>query len=418
MRKAVGVSVSSDDSMSRQFTNSFEFLFGEEEESDSDSEHDEVLEASRRPLLKKKSTTTSRRPMESTFSFGRHDDPWAFRPKLGSITTKDILKVMIDGSKDFLSSRVRSRSRILQRPELWDRLTEGSKSTDEMVSADFESIIYQLMEFRVMYEYLNGGSGGEPFGNIKKLYPTDEQKWAKKEKDMMAMEEGTGNEKTVAKPQPAVSGPKKTRKQRMLEKIAAAAASTKSTPGGSVVQPDTTSSDEDGDSLVFNHTRRTRVSSMSIQTAPPTQSALVHPMIASDDDDGWVEVGATAPKPIEESPKMMTNHPTVTLTNTAPQKTVQTEIPSKTIRRLSATTTMATTPVGLSTPAVKSTDEFRQLSPEHSKYDFKIWQRNNSEYVCGSSSVKAIGVKTFIHIVPINTDQYIPRASRIRECPF
>jgi len=414
MRRAVGVSSTSDDSMSRQFTNSFEFLFGQEEDEDSDSDHDEVLEASR-PLLKKKTTkssivASSRRPMDTTFSYVGSSDPWAFRPKLGSITTKDILKVMIDGSKDFLSSRVRARSRILQRPELWDRLADSTKTTDDMVTADFESIIYQLMEFRVMFEYINGGAGGEPFANIKKQYPTSDELWSKKEKELTQMEEAATQAvaTTEESPAPVPSGPKKTKKQKMLEKIAAAAAA--AAVSVSPVAPTETqlsgssSESEDGDSLVFNHTRRKRVSSMSQPTqvvVPPVNDIPMRLQSDEDDEEGWVEVGASMTIQIDTKPNPVQD--------------------SKPQRKLSQTTTVATTPAGVKTPDISIPQTvgkpLRQLSPEHANHDFKSWQRRGQEceYVCASLSVKAVGNKTFIHVVPISKPS---SACRVKECPF
>ena len=194
----------------RQFCHSFEYLFGEDLSEGDDSDHES------RPLLTKKTTTVSSstssvtRPINTTFSFSS-DDPTVFKAKLSFVTTKDALGVLIDGSSDFLQSNVRMRSRILQKPEMWDRIVMQPCES----LAQYESMIYQLFEFRVWYEYFSIGSdAGKPFvsfAHVKKIVPSSESVWIKKGAELTRMEQG-GDEKKI---------PKKSKKQLLLAKIKA-----------------------------------------------------------------------------------------------------------------------------------------------------------------------------------------------------
>lgn len=272
MRKTVG-QLPDDDHKMRQFCNSFEYLFGAELSGDDDSDHEgEGAVSIKKPLLKKTSSITSSvvRPMNSTFSFS-HADPTLFKPKLNFISTKDALGVLIDGAQDFLQSKARARCRILQKPEMWDRIIAKECET----FAEYESMIYQLMEFRVLFEYLNfGGEEGEPFARVRKAHPSCEEQWAKQEQGLINMEQGgQGEEVNVVIAKPA---PKKTRKKRLLEKIAS------SVSEQPIAQPQSVASEpSDTDEMMVV------VSPAPVNLPAPLQLQIDE----SDDFDDWIQVG-------------------------------------------------------------------------------------------------------------------------------
>lgn len=367
MRQTVGTR-NDDDALSRQFCNSFEYIFGDSDE-DEESDHEDHDLCASKPLLSKKSSnsfmaTTTNRPINSTFSY-TCEDPCVFKAKLSFISTKDVLKVMIDGSKDFCASKARQRCRLLQRPEMWDRLVEEK---DNQEIAEYESMIYQLMEFRVLYEYLNGGSGGEPYSNIKKLHPTDQERWAKKDRVLTDMEAGVDStepeETPVVAARPAVpSGPKKSRTKRLLERVATMDMATQpKATSGPVESDDTSTEGEEEDSQKRNP--QEKVSTMNI--TPVTTSSFID---EGDDADDWIQVGG--PKPRKQS-------------------SVESSVAPPAHR----------SPVG--------------LLERHNSHEFKSWkQKDCGSYICDSLQAVARGERTFIQVVPL-----VRQDSSIRECPF
>jgi hypothetical protein len=365
MRKSVGPR-DDDDIVSRTFYNSFEYLFGESDDLN-DSDHEDT-----HPLLGKKTVqsslvTATNRPFNSTFSYSS-SNPTVFKPKLNFISTKDVLKVMIDGSKDFCSSKARARSRILQRPEMWDRIVDSKE--DSASGPEYESFIYQLMEFRVLYEYLNGGAGGEPFSNIKAQNPTDAEKWAQKEKSLVEMEEGSTT--STAPTTPAVSvessknqnnpGPKKTRKKRLMEKIAAAQQGTESTvpvPEQSDSKPaDNTSSESSDD-------EPQPVVEEKASIPEPTFPYIIE--TESEENDDWIEVGVGS--------KLVKKKPTNNSENLQQSR--------------------------------------YKLSEENMSYKFKSWTWSDTQLSYVSNSLKATTCRTFLEVVHIQKQNNL-----VRECPF
>jgi hypothetical protein len=357
MRKNIGLR-KEEDVMSRQFCNWFEYLFGEStEDIDSDNE-------GTRPLLSKKScnssiATATNRPINATFSY-TSSDPTVFKPKLNFISTKDVMKVMIDGSKDFCASKARARCRLLQKPEMWARLLEKS---DKITGAEYESMIYQLMEFRLLFEYLNGGSGGSPFQNIKSAYPTDEEKWSKKEKEIDAMEAG---EPPVLETQPVVdlsaaptSVPKRAKKKKFLEKILL------QIPVGAESKPTSSSESSDDESSESEIRRSVGTSSSTVAAMTPLPQTY---FVNEEEDEEWIEVGA--PRRINVSGSKVEN-----------LKPVRVVLP--------------------------------RLSEKLCKRQFKCWTRTQGAiYKCDSSRQVAVYRRTFIDIVPIKS------FSQTQECPF
>ena len=366
MRTKVG-SKEDEDAVVRSFCNSFEYLFGDSDDFN-DSDHEDS-----QPLLRKKSTnssiaTTTNRPINSTFSY-TSSDPTAFKPKLNFITTRDVLKLMMDGSKDFCASKARARCRLLQRPEMWDRFVEMK---DHLVVAEYESMIYQLMEFRVLYEYLNGGSGGEPFAAIKQSYPTDEQKWARKEKALVVMEEASTAPATPPEAAP-VSAPvaKKTRKQRLLEKIATSQLQFQSR---SPVLSESSSDSE-----------QEKPCPTAKPVVEPTPMALT--VSVTDDDDEWIEVGAIRHKPALKA---------------EPVKSVAVDILPRVEPDRSSSFSRDEMPL----------ESKRLLAVPSAIKEAKLsaWTKTGSSYVCGAA--KAVQLRTFIQVVPLKV------ARDTRECPF
>jgi hypothetical protein len=356
------------DSTSRTFTNCFEYLFGESDDFN-DSDHEDS-----QPLLGKRTVqssiaTVTNRPFNSTFSYG-NNTPSVFKPKLNFITTKDVLKIMIDGSKDFCASKVRSRCRLLQRPEMWDRIFDGK---EEVSLPEYESLMYQVLEFRVLFEYLNGGSGGEPFSNIKKLCPTDADKWARTEKTLVEMEEGSTASTAPATPAvssehgplPVSTGPKKTRKQRLLEKIAAIQNSEKET--AELPKGDPSSSEDE-------ETENEKQEQTNKAVEPEALTASLQNVVPLDsDDDDWIEVGTA----------------------------------SKTKKRVEPVADKAEKP--------SVTKPKYVLSEEHRAYKFKAWKFSDKEGVYVTDSVKASTCKTFVEVIPVQTKK---AGFRCQECPF
>lgn len=356
MRKNIGVK-KEEDVMSRQFCNWFEYLFGE---STDDIESDSEIS---RPLLNKKScnssiATATNRPINAMFSY-TSSDPTVFKPKLNFITTKDVIKVMIDGSKDFCASKARARCRLLQKPEMWARLLERS---DKITGAEYESLIYQLMEFRLLFEYLNGGAGGPPFQNIKTAYPTDEEKWSKKEKEIDAMEAG----EPVLETQPVVhlsapvSVPKRAKKKKFLDKSSLlqipVRAESKATSSSE-------SSDDESSEYEIRRSVGTSISTAAAMTPLP-QTYFAN----EEEDEEWIKVGA--PRRINVSESKVENF-----------KSVRVVLP--------------------------------RLSEKLCKRQFKCWTRTQGAlYKCDSSRQVAVYRRTFIDIVPIKSN------SQTQECPF
>jgi len=420
----VGSKAQDDDALIRQFINNFEYFFGG---TDSDSDClTEDEDGEKKPLLnrrKKESSIVSSisRPINSTFSY-TSSDPSVFRPKLNFMTTRDVVAVMMKNSKDFLGSQARARSRILQRPEMWSKIVESSRSDDEYCTADYESMILQLMEFRLMYEYLNGGSGGQPFSNIRKAYPSSEELWSKKDKQLKEMEDGTSGTAQDAQSTEAtntesqtpvaalVSQPKRTKKQKMMEKIAAeqaaaaaAAATASSKPEEVPVSSSQSDSDtsEDADTLVMNHRRKRLGSSDSNHVVIPPVKAeppvfTVNEEEANEDSD-WIQVGqAAAPNPSHRTRKGSAD--------------------------LVGRTRKSSTSKAVPAPPVVASDKrkpLHQLSNAHKTHRFRLWvqSRPGSEYVCDSFSVKAVPKGTFIHIVSTVSGYSNPQVP-IKECPF
>lgn len=429
MRSTVGTKANDDDALIRHFINNFEYIFGG---SDSDSDClTEDEDGEKKPLLNRRKKESSivasiNRPINSTYSY-TSSDPSLFRPKRNFMTTRDVVAVMMKNSKDFLSSQARARCRILQRPEMWGKLVEQTKSDDEYCSADYESMILQLMEFRLMYEYLNSGAGGEPFSNIRKAYSSSEEAWAQKEKQIKDMEEGAQEvtESTKATsteqvtPTPVVSLPKKTKKQRMMEQIAAAqaAAAAAAAAAGSVQSnmPESTSdsdseTSEDADTLVMNH-RRKRLGSSDSTTmvAPPVVASkppqAIAPLSHEDDlhdDSEWIQVGSGA----TAAPRTRKVSGDVT-------------VRSRKSSSVTATTTFGSKATVTPTVNHEKRKPLRQLSAAHKSHKFRLWvqSRPGCEYVCDSLSVKAVPKATFFHIVPAVSGS-IQHRKHIRECPF
>ena len=421
MRNKVGDTTQDDDGQIRAFVNNFEFFFGD---GNSDSEGlTEDEDGEKKPLLnrrKKESSIVSSvsRPMNSTFTYTTQD-PSVFRPKLTFMTTRDVVAVMMKNSKDFLASQARARSRILQRPEMWGKIVESSRSDEEYCSADYESMILQLMEFRLMYEYLNGGSGGNPFSNIRKSNPSSEELWAKKDKQLNNMENGIGESSQEAQsteatntehqtPVAVVSQPKRTKKQKMMERIAAqqaaaaAAAASAALHQQSKVTDSSSDSEtsEDADTLVMNHRRKRLGSSDSIQM-PPVKVEQPSVVVVNDDDDSdWIQVGQSAPTTVSQRPRKGS---------------------IDTIGRTrNSSSTVATSKV-VPAPSVHSEKRkpLRQLSAAHKTHNFRLWvqSRPGSEYVCDSLSVRAVPKGTFIHVVSTVSGYSRPQVP-IKECPF
>ena len=419
MRNTVGGKGTDDDASIRQFINNFEYFFGGTE-SDSDGLTEDE-DGEKRPLLnrrKKESSIVSSvsRPINSTFSY-TSSDPSVFRPKLTFMTTRDVVAVMIKNSKDFLSSQARARCRILQRPEMWSKIVESTKSDDELSAADYEAAILQLMEFRLMYEYLNGGSGGDPFANIRKAYPTSEEVWQKKDKQLKDMEEGPVDVQSteaptteIQTPVPVVSLPKRTKKQKMMEKIAAAQAAAATAVVVKEPEPSSESesaTSEDADTLVMNH-RRKRLGS-SDSTAMPPPAKVEHPVMAvnendMDEDSEWTQVGASLAVP------QRTRKPSGDVSRTRKSSSVTASTNSTTPNKAVS----AYPPVSKKEPKM-----LKRLSAAHRAHKFRLWvqSRPGTEYVCDSLSVKAVPKATFIHVVSkisMNSPSYGP----FRECPF
>lgn len=403
MRTKVGVK-EDEDIVVRSFCNSFEYLFGDSNDLN-DSDHEDT-----QPLLGKKSTnssiaTATNRPINSTFSY-TSSDPTAFKPKLNFITTRDVLKLMMDGSKDFCASKARTRSRLLQRPEMWDRFVEMK---DHMEVAEYESMIYQLMEFRVLFEYLNGGSGGVPFAGIKKAYPTDEQKWACKEQQLVAMEEASTapatplQEVAVSAPVPAA---KKTRKQRLLEKIA-------------LNQPD------------ISRPTTAAPDSSSSESEEEEPAVVVEPVVelvlpaltvtATDDDQDWIEVGASKPKALVT--KQEAEAPTIQVPPRPLIAKPDVEAPSIQMAPRPLVTKLDAEALSIQVnPAPRIAyvmakedvpiESKRLLAVPNMIKDarFSKWTKTGATYVCDTA--KAVALRTFIHLVPLK----VTRGTS--ECPF
>ena len=371
MRQSVG-SREDDDVLSRTFNSSFEYLFGDSDDLN-DSDHEDT-----KPLLGKKTVqssffTTANRPINSTFSY-EGSSPTVFKPKLNFISTKDVFKVMIDGSKDFCASKARARSRLLQRPEMWDRIVVSKEDTAS--GREYESYIYQLMEFRILYEYLNGGSGGQPFSNIKSQYPTDAEKWAKKEQSLVEMEEGSTTSTAPATPavdsskQQVNPGPKKTRKKRLMEKIAASHGTVAHAHAGQKEVEESSASSEEEDA--------TEIPAPDLKAEP----ALVPFPALVDSDDGesdeWIEVG-TGSKIVKKT-----------------DDSVQIDFKEK---------------EEVSTVTLSK----EVLSAKHRKHQFKVWTWSDTKCTYVSRTLQAATIRTFLEVVPIDTSVHVARA---HECPF
>jgi hypothetical protein len=356
MRTAVG-GRGDEEALSRTFCNGFEYLFG-----NSDDNNDSDLDDTK-PLLAKKKVTFSystipNRSGNSTFS-STDSTATVFKPKLNFISTKDVLKVMIDGSKDFCNSKVRSRSRVLHRPEMWDRIVEVKESVS---GPEYECLIYQLLEFRVIYEYINGGAGGEPFSNVRKAHPTDSDKWLVQEKVITEMEEGSSASTVPATPEDIEkpvqnSGPKKTRKKRLLEKIA------HSTVSQSASIPTTQESEVE--------------SSSGEEVAMKTKEDDVIGTLVNfcndeaGDEDDWIEVGTD----------------------------------SKTKKRDSASPVEDTTRA----PSLAA----YSLSKPHQEYSFPGWRWCSKTLTYEGETCRAISQRTFLEVIP-----YRKQLSGAYECPF
>ena len=427
MRNKVGDQTQGDDAQIRQFINNFEFFFG-----NADSDSDALTEdedGEKRPLLsrrKKESSIVSSvsRPINSTYTYTTNN-PTVFRPKLNFITTRDVVSVMMKSSKDFLASQARARCRILQRPEMWAKIVESSREDEDFCSADYESMILQLMEFRLMFEYLNGGSGGEPFSAVRRAYPSSEELWAKKDQQLKDMEggiigetsqetqstEATNTENQTPVPV-VVSQPKRTKKQKMMEKIAAAqqaaaaaAAVSSATSNDKEKSADSSDSDsevsEDADTLVINHRRKRLGSADSTQPVKVEKAPAVFVTNNDDEDSDWIQVGAPA-------------------TNDAPQRSRKGSADSVS-RTRNLPSTVANNKVVAPPPSVhqEKRKPLRQLSNAHKSHKFRLWvqSRSGSEYVCDSLSVKAVPRGTFIHVVSTVSGYSRPQVP-IRECPF
>ena len=354
MRKNIGAK-EDDEALIRQFCNGFEYLFGE---SDDDNESD--LECAQ-PLLRKKTcnssvATATNRPINTTFSY-TSSDPTVFKAKLNFISTKDVMKVMIDGSKDFCASKARARCRLLQRPEMWDRLLEKKET---ITGAEYESMIYQLMEFRLLFEYLNGGAGGPPFQNIKKSYPTDEEKWLKKEMELSAMEAGADMPAvaTVVESPVLLVKPKRDRKKKVLERIALQLRTSQEAKAATHSSSESESSDTDGSDR--------RVEKSDTGTSSSTIEAVMTPVTArseEEDGDGWIEVGP-------------------------PKRTAQ-------------------------VPETKSVVDRQRLYENIRNRCFKSWIKIHEVYRCASTGQVAVIRNTFINIIPMSDLR-----KQTRECPF
>ena len=351
-----------DGALIRQFVNSFEYLFGD---SDDDNNSDDSSEGVTKPLLSSAATskksckslvsTATNRPINSTFSYTT-SDPTVFKPKLNFISTKDVFKVLVDGSTDFCASKSRYRSRLLQLPEMWDRFVEDK---EKLVSAEYENMIYQVLEFRVLFEFLNGGAGGPPFAGIKKAYPTDEEKWARKETVILNMEAG-GVPAGVEAEGEVRTGPKKTRKKRLLEKIASTlseAPAALPVVDKEAEEPEVSTDEEEEREVVPK------------KLEPIVMAPVVMIDETTADDDEWIQVGA--PKQITASRKASADIPVA--------------------------------PVARAEPLEK-------LSPALLTKPLGGWRMNDRHYWC--STLKAVRRRTFIEIVSLSD------ARAVRECPF
>ncbi len=402
MRITVGAK-EDDDGAIRQFVNGFEFLFGDSPDDDDDDDECEEITKSRsagtsRRVSSTISGVTANRGINSTFSY-TESDPTIFKPKLHFMSTRDVLKILRDNSKDFLASRVRARCRVLQNPEMWVRIVDAAKENDENITmADYESIIYQMLEFRILYEYLNGGIGGDPFLNIRKMYPTDEEKWAKKEQQLSNMEAGevdTTTERTPylsAASSLVVPQKKTTKKKRILEKIASNPLPQQTNSCDTSSDSDRSSDDDPDQLLVEHHRRQKRLSSVDItadnKQVPQTSKTLVtsSPTVLTQTystadeehlEDEWVHVGGSAARSRKTS---------------------------------------------FSKPVVAAPVEKRQplatLSEKANKITFRnVWHKKDpmSMYICPSYSVRAATARTFIHVTPLSKEL----GSRVSlECPF
>jgi hypothetical protein len=381
------------DASIRQFANGFEFIFGDPD--DEDDDEDESMEADAPLLGRSKSIggllnktessslsgVSANRRMNSTFSYAE-SDPTLYRPKLHFMSTKDIIKILTEGSTDFLASRIRNRCRVLQRPEMWIRLLEIPKEESAISLADYEAVLYQLLEFRLVYEYINGGAFGEPFSNIKKMYPTDEEKWAKKEQQLSQMEAG-GTE--TAEVVPVVAPRKLTKKKRLLEKLASnpfpASTAVERSPSPSsksdlLVE---SHSEEDPDELLVEHHRRQKrlssFDSTEVKSVIPVRKLSISApvVIETEADDEWVHVGAEKPKK-----------------DTKSSPPVQNKNPSEQRPRL------------------------QKLSAKHMAHQFKyMWTWCEDSHTCEKLSVRMVVSRTFIHV-----ESTKPKYPTIRECPF
>jgi hypothetical protein len=365
MRTSVG-NKDEEEVLSRSFFNSFEFLFGDSED-DNDSDHEDS-----KPLLGKQATSKSSpvvtsRPINSTFSYSK-SVATVFKPKLNFISTKDVLKVFIDGSKDFCNSKVRTRCRVLQRPEMWDRVVDIKESVS---GPEYESLIYQLMEFRVIYEYLNGGAGGEPFLNIRKRYPTEADRWVSQEKALTEMEEGSCASTTPATPVVSEeqatplsgpAGPKKTRKKRLLEKIALTLTELPASNEQTFATKESDTTDTDEDEII-------QPISSATDVLPPISAPIV---LSEGDDADWIEVGASA--------KLKKREPLSAIYFGEASKT----------------------PVSLARYT---------LSDEHLNHVFKDWKWCSVQGVYMTIERKVVYRRTFLDVVSRNQDQGISRES-------
>lgn len=371
MRKSVG-QTPDDVHLIRQFCQCFEYLFGEDLSDGDDSDEDSPQ--SRRPLLKKKSlssslTSSTVRAMNSTFSY-EGSDPTVFKAKLNFVTTKDVLGLMIDGSSDFLQSSSRLRSRLLQKPEMWDRVVKDCETL-----AEYESMLYQLMEFRVLYEYLNvsapsGAKGLTPFAGIKAQFPSNEDLWKRADTQIVQMEEGG-----VA---PKAKMPKRTKKQQMLERIRAM----ETRPQEHIVEPGSGQSDLDDQT-----DEGVKVS--------PTVAPVLMPRILYVEDEGnaddWTQVSKLrkssnlTAEMIHKSPRKLGNSPRKL--DTSPRRQTQGEKP------------------------IVAKMPLRSLERHLSELPPSIpWKKLGTNYACDSIVAKSF--QTFIHVVP-------QRAKReTQECPF
>ncbi len=261
--------------------NWFEYIFDATDPSESSDEESES-----NPLL---SQVFQRGHRTAPSTFGSNQVPSYGRLKSQINLTRDVFKILMDGSADFLMNKTRIRSRLLERPEMWDRIIPSDP--EPLNSVDYEAIIYQLFEFRILYEYLNIGWEGpgnhRPFDRIRKTLPSDEDRL----KTLRDCEEGRMGDSPPPRPAAvasaripatAVKAPPQVPKKRKVKK--------KKSGSAQIVSSRASRSDSSSPSASDTESPR------SSRPPAPAQSQLLQDFPdTSEDEDEWETAGRRRP---------------------------------------------------------------------------------------------------------------------------